>query len=652
MGDASTTNEPRFALPDELHASVLAGLLLVSGFVAGLVRGVAGPAAMLAWASLGIGFVYGGRAAWASIRQLRVDIDVLMIVAAVLAAAMGQPAEGALLLVLFTLSGALEKRAKRRTMRAVEALHGLMPVRALAWRGDAWTEVRPDALVVGERVLIRSGERVPTDGAVVSGRGSIDQSTLTGESLPRDVAEGDEVYAGTLSVADPIEVEVSRQAADSSLQKILDLVVSAQQQREPVQRVIDRLSQPYALGVMGLSLLVFFVWWLALGDSASHAGRTAIALLIVASPCALVIATPTATLAAISRAARAGVLFKGGQSIERLARMTAVCLDKTGTLTRGRPSLRGVRALGGTDPDRLLALAAALEVGSTHPIATAVVEAARALRIPTGESIQDLPGRGLAGVVDGAEARLGTVEHVEELVAESDRAAMRDAVAGARARGELAVAVVGGGAADGSGRLAGVLVLADPIRPGAAEMVEGLHRLGVRPIVMLTGDHPTTAALVAKEVGIDRWEAGLLPADKVRLVREAKRNGGAPRRVGVIGDGVNDAPALAAADVSVAIGSIGSDAALESADIVTLSEDLRVIPWAVALARRTRAIVAFNLSLAVGVIVVMGVLTLVGSRIGRDVGLPIAVVAHEGGTLLVVLNSLRLLGARGVPGHG
>lgn len=633
-------------LPDELRASLSAGVMLFAGMGLEALEGLADLGRGLVWGSLGIGLLYGGVAAWESARRLRVDIDVLMVVAAVLAAGMGRPAEGSLLMFLFVLSGALEERARQRTLRAVEALHALMPERALVRRGGTWEETRPSELRVGDRVLVRSGERMPTDGVVAEGRGSMDQSTLTGESLPREVEAGDEVYAGTMSVGDPVEVEVTREAADSSLQKILDLVVSAQSQREPVQRVIDRLSEPYAVGVMAVSLLVFVVWWQGFGDGVGQAGRTAIALLIVGSPCALVIATPTATLAGISRAARSGVLFKGGQSMERLSRMGSACLDKTGTLTRGRPTLREVVALGGATEAEVLGWAASLEVGSTHPIAAAVVEAARerGVSVPEAEEIRDEAGLGLSGRVDGAEVRLGTVEHVEGLVGASE--GIRARVKEARERGSLAVAVGrgGGGGGGAGGGIGGVLVLSDPLRPGAREMVEGLHALGVRPIVMLTGDHPTTAALVAQEVGIDRWEAGLLPADKVRLVREVGRGS----RVGVIGDGVNDAPALATADASIAIGSIGSDAALGAADIVLLSEDLRAVPWAVWLARRVRRVVAFNLTVALGVIVGMGVLTLVGSRVGREVSLPTAVLAHEGGTLLVVANSLRLLMARGV----
>ncbi len=686
-------------IPWQLEASLVAGLLLLAALVLGW-SGRPEPARALAWISLAIGMVYGGRAALESLLEFKFDIDALMVVAAGLAAWIGAPGEGALLLFLFTLSGALEDRAMRRTMRAVEALHRLMPSHAFVWRdgeetrhggqaprpaaagrlrdgetkhGGGWVEVDPAALAVGDRVLIKTGESIPADARALQGRSSIDQATLTGESMPRTVGPGDELYAGTINLDNPLEATVLRTASESSLQRILNLVIEAQQQREPIQRLIDRLSQPYAIAVLLLSIIVMLVWWLVLGQDLVVPGRrggalyTAIALLIVASPCALVIATPTATLAAISRAARAGVLFKGGQAIERLARVGAVALDKTGTLTHGRARLNQVHPVAWSEGPTLLAVAAALEAGSTHPIARAVVEAAEARGIApfAAEGLDDIPGAGISGVIDGREARLGTYEHAEPVIPVCFRARVREVLERVRSRGQIGVVVawsdrgIARGIAlpgDDSPRRAtnsqvAVLILSDTIRPGAREMIDGFHGIGVRPIRILTGDNRTTAAYVAGKLGIDQWDAELLPQDKVRILEEMKRQMPVRRRwlwraragVAVIGDGVNDAPALAASDVSIAIGSIGSDAALESADIVLLNDDLRAVPWAVRLARMTRGIVAFNLCLALAIIVGMGVATLIGSLVNANVPLSAAVIAHEGGTLLVVLNSLRLL---------
>jgi Zn2+/Cd2+-exporting ATPase len=671
-------------LPGELPASLTAGALLIVGFGLTFASGVPGVLGdVLVWVSLGIGMVYGGQAAWEALASRRFDIDVLMVLAAGLAAVMGRPEDGALLMFLFTLAGALEDRAMSRTMRAVEALSKLMPTRAQVWREDAWTEVDPREVAVGERLWIRTGELVPCDAKVLQGATSIDQATLTGESVPRNVQIGDDIYAGTVNVGNPIEATVARPASESSLQKILNLVITAQQQREPMQRIIDRLSQPYAVGVVVLSSAVFLLWWLAFGDEVARAAYTAIALLIIASPCALVIATPTATLAAISRAARVGVLFKGGQSIDRLARMGSVCLDKTGTLTLGRPRLRQVHAVGWSNGSELLSIAAALESGSTHPIAVAVVDAAasRGVKAAASWDLQDLPGRGISGDVDVAgdepgngrrAARLGTYEHCEPLIPVCLRGRIRDVLDTVRQRGQIGVVIAVEGRdpeteieGPESGEAA-VLILSDTVRPGARELVQRLKELGIRPVRMLTGDNRTTAAHLAADLGIDEWQAELLPEDKVRLMQELRRQRGTERRgplallatltpagaqrvangVGVVGDGVNDAPALAAADVSVAIGSIGSDAALETADIVLLNEDLFMISWAVRLARRARAIVLFNMILALSVIVVMGGITLILSRFGGQMPLFAAVLAHEGGTLLVVLNSLRLLMVR------
>ena len=635
----------------ELWSSTLAGVLLAVGFV--LVQSKQeGVGQALYWVSLGIGMVHGCRAAWASIREAKFDIDVLMVVGAAFAAGTGNPREGALLLFLFVLSGALEDLAMQRTTRAVEALHKLMPTKALRRVGEgeaeSWEEVAPEALSPDDIVKVPPGELIACDGVVADGVTSVDQANLTGESMPRTVKPGDKVFAGTVNVGNPMRVRVTKRASESSLQRVLNLVLEAQQQREPVQRLLDRISQPYAIGVMVTSTAVFLIWWLALGAQWDSALFTAITLLIVMSPCAVIIATPTATLAAIARGARAGVLFKGGQAIERLSRLRAVAFDKTGTLTVGKPRVYELQPVGWSDQETLLAVAAGLEQDSTHPIATAVREAAVARGV--SPSPTDRPtftvGRGVSAHVDGHEARLGNIAHTEELIPVCLRARVREVLNGVQSRGRIGTVVV-------HNEQAGVIILADTVRPGADMLVEQLHALGVRPLVMLTGDNTATARAVAEALRLDRFQAEMLPQDKVEAVKALKAEvhqrdpkGGA----GVIGDGVNDAPALAAADVSIAIGSIGSDAALESADIVLLADDLRVVPWAVGLARRTRRTIAFNLVFALSAIVVMAVATLVGSRIGRPLPLWLGVLGHEGGTLLVVANSLWLLAFRGVRG--
>ncbi|HEX8875710.1 MAG TPA: cation-translocating P-type ATPase [Phycisphaerales bacterium] len=646
-------------------SAILAGLWLFFGFVlhkfADWPRGD-----VLIWASLALGLIHGVRAAGEALLEKKVDIDVLMVVGAVAAALIGHPEDGALLLFLFVLAGALEDLAMARTKREVEALHKLMPTEATVLRNDAWVEASPESLAIGERVKIKPGQRAPADCRLVQGATEMDQSAITGESMPRVVKEGDELFAGTINLDDPVEAVVLRRAGESSLQKILSLVTTAREQREPVQQVIDRVSQPYSVGVMLISAAVFLIWWLAIGRPFEDAVYTAITLLIVASPCALIIATPTATLSAIARGARSGVLFKGGQAITRLANIGAVCFDKTGTLTMGRPRLEQVHAVAWSDGKELLSLAAAIEGESTHPIAAAIREAAAARGIAPSSALHNIThttGRGMSAKLPvgpqgtEVEVRLGSRAHTDEITPVCLRGRVHDVLKTIQSRGQIGVVI----AVDHPGDersiesatvgQAAVLILSDAVRPGAKELVTRLHALGVKPVKMLTGDNRVTAERVATSLGLDAFDAEMLPQDKLDAVARLKNDlkhraqttGDPHLGVAVIGDGVNDAPALAAADVSVAIGSIGSDAALESADIVLLSDDLGTVPWAVGLARRARATVRANLVFALSVIAVMGLATLIGSLTGHRVPLGLGVLAHEGGTLLVVLNSLRLL---------
>jgi Cd2+/Zn2+-exporting ATPase len=626
-----------------ISASIAGGLLLVGWF--GYAAAGIPAARWLVWISLGIGLVHGSRAAWESLRTFTFDIDCLMVVGAVLAAYLNAPAEGALLLFLFVLAGGLEGLAMARTKRAVEALHKLMPTATLRAdeRGE-WVLVPPESLAPGDRVKIPPGEVIPADAELLVGLSSVNQATLTGESMPRDVRPGDEVYAGTLNVGNPIEVRVLRPAAESSLQRIVNLVTHAQEQREPVQRFIDKVSEPYALSVLGVSVFVWLVWWLGFGDPVGEAAYTAITLLIVMSPCAVIIATPTATLAGIARAARGGVLFKGGQAMERLSRLGALCLDKTGTLTIGRPDVQQVHPVGWSDGNQLLAIAAGLEQDSTHPIAAAIVAEAKVRGVTFEPAARSTftPGRGVSGVFGAVPARLGTFEHAEELIPVCLRARAREVLGRVQARGQIGVIIAWNGQA-------AVIVMSDALRPGADELAAGLHEIGVRPLVILSGDKPGVVERLAKSLGIDRFHAELLPeqkVDHVAALRSEIRHRRRAHGVGLIGDGVNDAPALAAADVAIAVGSIGSDAALESADIVMLGDDLRSIPWSIRLARRTRWTIVANLTFALAAIAIMAIITLVGSRTGDPLPLWAGVLGHEGGTLLVVANSLLLLAVR------
>ena len=640
-----------FSAKGELYGAIAAGVLLLIGFVIHVLMKQPWAEGFI-WASLALGMVYGVRAAWGALRGGKFDIDVLMVVGAGLAAAIGHPEEGALLLFLFTLAGALEELAMQRTLREVNALHKLMPKGAMVLRGGEWIEASAESLVVDEQVRIRPGEAVPVDCVVTVGSSTIDQSAITGESMPRDVTVNDELFAGTINADNALEARVLRPASESGVQKILRLVTQAQEQRESTQQLIDKISQPYSIGVMVVSLLVMLVWWLVfkvpLLGSGEQPGAVyvAITLLIVASPCALIIATPTATLAAIARAARGGVLFKGGQALTRLASVGAICFDKTGTLTFGRPHLYEVHPVAWSDGDELLALAAGLERDSTHPIAQAILEAAkqRGMTPTVLESVDHVIAKGLEGTHKGMKIRLGRYSFAEEFIPVCFRNRTRDVLAKIQGRGHIAVVVARHQIDNPEIGEAAVLIMADAVRPGAAEMVPALHALGVKPLRMLTGDNKATAQRVAEGLKLDGFDADLLPADKLRIVGEMADAAHVRKRtVAVIGDGVNDAPALARADVGMAIGTIGTAAALESADVVLLSDSLHTVPWAIKLARRARQTIVANLILALSIIVIMGITTLIASRTAHPVPLSIGVLAHEGGTVLVVLNSLRLL---------
>lgn len=640
--------QPKF----QLRAAIVAGVSLGIGYV--MQNHVDLPQGhLLEWLSLSIGLVYGLKAAVDSLKDRKFDIDVLMAVAAILAAYVGHPEEGALLLFLFVLAGALEDLAMEKTRREVEALHALMPEEAVVLRDGEWKNAKPEQLTVGDVIKIRPGDRVPADARITVGESGFDQSAITGESMPRQVKPGDELFAGTINNDDPVEATVIRVAADSSVQRILNLVTSAAAQRAPVQRTIDRLGQPYAIGVMVLSTVVVLVWWLILNrplvgdENVRGALYTGITLLIVASPCALVIATPTATLAAIARAAKGGVLFKGGQSVQRLASINALCFDKTGTLTFGRPRLYEVHPVAWSDGDELLGIAAGLEADSTHPIAEAIREAARSrgVRFLKPDSVNHVIAKGIEGRVKGCPVRLGRYSFVEDVIPVCFRNRVKDVLERMQERGHVAVCVAQDCSSHDGGGQAAVLIMADSVRPGAGALVEKLHAIGVKPVRMLTGDNALTARRVAESIGIDRFDAELLPEDKLKIIRSMRQED--RLRVGVIGDGVNDAPALASADASIAIGGIGAAAALESADSVLLTDDLSSIPWVVQLARRTSRIITFNIVFALSVIALMILITIVGSLLGRHVPMSFGVLAHEGGTILVVANSLRLLFVKG-----
>jgi Zn2+/Cd2+-exporting ATPase len=585
-----------------------------------------------------LAYVAGGT--FATITALRdlflehtVSVDFLMITAAVGAAIVGHWEEGAILLGLFSTSNALEHHALGRTQRAVRALMELSPEVATVLRDGQERVVPIEDLRLGEVVLVRPGERVAVDGRVLAGETEIDQSAITGESLPVAKRVGDTCFAGTINTHGAIQVRVDRLHQESTLAKIVQFVEQAQAEKSETQRFTDRFEGWYAVGVIAFSTLVGVIPPLVFGQGWEPSVYRGITLLVVASPCALVISTPASTLSGLANAARNGILFKGSASLEDIGETRAIAFDKTGTLTYGQPALTDTIAFGnGWSEERVLRLAASAERLSEHHMAKAIVQGAeqQGLSLADAVAFRALPGKGIAAAVDGDEVLVGNgmlfaefgVTVPDEVVSEADR--LRDA-------GKTAV-FVGDRQA-----VRGLIAVADTVRASAKTVVAELKAQGIARIVMLTGDNRRVAAAIAAELGIDTVYADLLPEEKLRIIEELKATG----PVAMIGDGLNDAPALATASIGVAMGGAGTDVALETADVVLMADDLTKLPYAIDLSRRTRRTIRQNLGFSLAVIG-----TLVVATLTRGIPLPLGVIGHEGSTVIVVLNGLRLLKTR------
>ncbi|MFF7633230.1 heavy metal translocating P-type ATPase [Kitasatospora sp. NPDC008050] len=660
-GVAAASSAPRrrtrvFALPEARWAA--AATLL---FLAALPLQLTGAPAW-AWGPLyALAYATGGwEPAWAGLQALKektLDVDLLMIVAAIGAASIGQLMDGALLIVIFATSGALEALATARTADSVRGLLDLAPATATRLATDGGEEsVATADLAVGDTILIRPGERVGADGRVLEGASEVDQATITGEPLPVAKEPGDEVFAGTLNGTGALRVRVERDAADSVIARIVRLVEEASETKAPTQLFIEKVEQRYSLGMVAATLAVFAVP-LAFGANVTTALLRAMTFMIVASPCAVVLATMPPLLSAIANAGRHGVLVKSAVVMERLGQVDAVALDKTGTLTEGTPRVTAIRPLAGSGltEAELLALAAAAEHPSEHPLARAVVDAARArgLALAAAEDFASAPGVGVRATVAGRAVAVGAPARLlgdgARLLGDGARpAGLRagDRPTAGGAAGDLAASAAevaaeleqGGRTAvlvTADGVPVGVLGIADRLRPDAIATVGALTNLTGALPMLVTGDNPRAAARLAAEVGITDVRAGLLPQDKVAAVQERERAG---RRVLVIGDGVNDAPALAAAHTGIAMGRAGSDLALETADAVIVRDELATVPTVIALSRRARAFVVQNLVIASVFITGLVVWDLAGR-----LPLPLGVLGHEGSTVIVGLNGLRLL---------
>ncbi|HEV7418935.1 MAG TPA: heavy metal translocating P-type ATPase [Mycobacterium sp.] len=636
-GVAAARTRP-FALPEVRWAAVATVL-----FVLGLAAQFGGASTWVWWALYLACYVTGGwEPALAGLRALRdktLDVDLLMIVAAIGAAAIGQVLDGGLLIVIFATSGALEAFLTQRTADSVRSLLNLAPARATLINpsGDE-TVVDAASLEVGQTIMVRPGERIGADGQVTSGASDVDQASITGEPLPVTKTPGDEVFAGTLNGTGVLRIRVDRAAADTVVARIVAMVQEASATKAKAQLFIEKVEQYYSIGVVAATLTVFFVP-LALGAAVQPSLLRAMTFMIVASPCAVVLATMPPLLAAMANAGRHGVLVKSAVVMEQLGPVTAVAFDKTGTLTRGAPRLCDIRPLTGSglSPDELLTLAAAAEHPSEHPLAAAIVAAAadRQLRLPMVDQFASAPGRGVAAVIGDRRVAVGSPTQLSiasPAPGIGDARGADAAITALEADGKTAVVVTVDDVA------VGVLGLDDQLRPEAADTVSALSALTGATPVLLTGDNRRAATALATRVGINDVRAGLLPQDKVSAVRELDDAG---HRVLLVGDGVNDAPALAAAHTGIAMGRAGSDLALETADAVIVRDELGTIPKVIALSRHARRVVIANLAIAATFITVLVLWDLLG-----HLPLPLGVAGHEGSTVIVGLNGMRLLSRR------
>jgi Cd2+/Zn2+-exporting ATPase len=636
-------------------ATTVSGLLIALGAALRLLGLPEAAVAGAFVAAILVGGFYVARAGWAALRTAHaLDMNALMTIAAVGAIFVGESAEGAVAMFLFSLGNSLESYSMGRARNAIRALMDLSPRRAIVVHGNRQEEVPVEDLRIGDRFLVRPGERIPMDGRVLSGESAVDQAPITGESVPVAKGPGKEVFAGTINGRGALVVRATRLADDTTIARIIKMVEEAQGQKAPSQRFVDRFARVYTPAVIaiaaGIALLPPLAGWLmGTGELASLLGTwvyRALVLLVIACPCALVISTPVTIVSAIARAARAGVLIKGGAHLESLGGLRVIALDKTGTLTAGRPEVVEVRCVGHpqglawsdcADCRQALAEAASVERRSEHLLGQAVVRAAVAHglghALPPAEEVQALAGRGVQGRVDGHIVTVATHSYIHEMDPALRAGPLCDAVEAAQSAGRTAMIVRN----DCCG-LRGYIAVADTLRPEVPQVLAALRQAGIERTVMLTGDNEATAQAVAAAAGVDAMQAGLLPEQKVAAIEGLLARYGA---VAMVGDGVNDAPALARATVGIAMGAAGTDTALETADVALMADDLGQLPFALRLSRRARAVIGQNVALALGIKALFLGLALAGLAT-----LWMAVFADMGASLIVTFNGMRLLRQR------
>lgn len=595
-------------------------------------------------------YFFGGwftvKEAWANLRSGRFEIDSLMLVAAAGAAILGAWEEGALLLFLFSLGHALEAYAMGRAKKAIEALGELAPRTATVRRDGEVQDVEVKSLLIGDVVLVKPNERMPADGFVKSGQSSVNQAPITGESVPIDkspvpdetqAASGPNqldaahrIFAGSINGSGALEVQVTRVAADSTLARVVEMVRNAETQQSPTQQFTDRFEKIFVPVVLVGAVLAMFAW-VIVDEPFSASFYRAMALLVAASPCALAIATPSAVLSGVARAARGGVLVKGGAALEHLGRLSAIAFDKTGTLTEGKPKLTDVAPYQSVDEERLLRVAVGVELLSDHPLAAAVVrdgkERLGSVAPFEATNIRSITGRGVTAEIEGEPVFIGKDDLFAEIEGPPLPLDLRAEVEILESKGRTTMIVLHGST------YLGVIGLMDTPRKAAADVIKRLRALGITRMLMISGDNQQVADAVAREVGLDEARGDLMPDDKVTTIKQLRSEA----HVAMVGDGVNDAPAMANATVGIAMGAAGSDVALETADVALMADDLNHLPFAVGLSRATSRIIRQNLWLSLGIVGILVPSTLFGLSIGA------AVLMHEGSTVFVVFNALRLL---------
>lgn len=560
------------------------------------------------------------------VKEKDLDVDLLMVIAAVGAATIGYWMDGAILIFIFCLSGTLEDFTMEKTNKDIQSIMQLRPEEAVILQEGIERKVKIDQLESGVIVLVRPGERIPTDGRVVEGQSSVDQASITGESIPVDKMVGEEVFSGTINGQGALKILVTKPAEETVLSRIIHLVQEAKNEMPPSQLFVEKFEGIYAKIVVITAVLLMILPPFAFHWTWDNTIYRAMIFLVVASPCALVSSIMPAILSGISNAARKGVLFKGGIHLEQIGNVTTIAFDKTGTLTEGKPKLTDVVPLLNYSEEALLQLTASVENLSEHPIAKTIVQQAkdRGLVLETAQELTAVPGEGVSGSINGVICTVGKMGllHNQQLSEEAKSIVKR-----LESEGKTVIYVQ----VDRS--LSGIMAIQDVVRPHAREAVSALKNMGLQ-VVMLTGDREATAQAIGAQLGVDKVYADLLPEDKVSIVKKLSQEG----KVAMIGDGVNDAPALAVSSVGIAMGAAGTDVALETANVVLMADDLTKIPFAISLGRRTARVIKQNLVFAIVVVLVLVISNFLG-----EINLPSGVIGHEGSTLLVILSGLRLL---------